>query len=98
MNNFNEFCKFLNVTPDERMKLAQHLATLRHAATMKLAEPPIDGVAPVEAPSKADSRKPWEKSSWTCAKATVTNRGLQCPPPGERCPDCPAGVEGPEHG
>jgi hypothetical protein len=40
MTDFNEFCAFLKVTPDERRKLAQHLATLRHAATMRLAEPP----------------------------------------------------------
>lgn len=50
------------------------------------------GVPPVEAQSKPDTRKPWEKSSWTCARATVTEKGMHCPPSGERCPDCPASV------
>jgi hypothetical protein len=53
---------------------------------------PTADVLPVEVPSKPDTRKPWEKSSWTCARATVNNTGLHCPPPGQRCPDCPSGV------
>jgi hypothetical protein len=46
----------------------------------------------VNAPVEPDKRKPWEKSSWTCALATVNNTGMHCPPPGQRCPDCPTGV------
>lgn len=56
------------------------------------------GVPPTPAP---DTRKPWEKSSWTCVQARVDHEGLHCPPPGQRCPDCPSGVEpsrGGEHG
>jgi hypothetical protein len=51
MTGFSEFCAFLNVTLDERMKLAQFLATLRHAATMRLGTPPLpdsNGMAVVE--------------------------------------------------
>jgi predicted amidophosphoribosyltransferase len=39
---FSELCADLKVTPDERVKLAQHLASMRHTATMALAQPPAN--------------------------------------------------------
>lgn len=38
--------------------------------------------------------KPWEKTSWTCARARVTSTGLHCP--NEKCADCPNRASGVE--
>lgn len=40
MTTFTDFCGEWKVTPEERLKLARHLATLRAEATLKLAQPP----------------------------------------------------------
>jgi hypothetical protein len=37
--------------------------------------------------ASGDTRKPWEKTSWTCARARVDHEGMHCPP--DKCADCP---------
>jgi hypothetical protein len=49
------------------------------------------GVAPSPAP---DTRKPWDKTSWTCARARVDHQGMRCPE--DKCADCPNRTDGVE--
>lgn len=45
--------------------------------------------SPANKQEAPQSRKPHEKTSWTCALATATPEGLKCPV-ANRCADCPA--------
>lgn len=39
-----------------------------------------------------DTRKPWERSDWTCARARVDHDGMHCPE--DKCADCPNRTSG----
>ena len=65
----------------------QGLVNAALTALRQAADPDTQQGADGVPPSAPDHRKPWEKSSWTCARARVDHEGVHCPATG-RCPDC----------